>query len=90
METPVTDPNATVITPVAEVDATKIMRLEVANMQLRLLSLAQQRTMIENQAQQLQASAKQLYLKLKAERQVPEGLEIDLDNGNIIDPKGAA
>lgn len=77
--------------PLAETSETKIMRLEAANLNLKLLALNQQRTALERQAQELVAQFEKLYIKLKSARHVPAGHEVNLETGEVFErPKQAS
>ena len=68
---------------------TRVLRLEAANDQLKLLNLIQQRSAIEQQAQSLQQSFGQKYRALKDLRGVPTGLEVNLETGELYTPQQA-
>ena len=73
--------------PIKESGETQILRLEAANLQLRMMNLLQQRAAIDKQAQQLSEEYMAKYALLKRMRKVPEGKEVNLETGEIYDAR---
>jgi DNA repair ATPase RecN len=65
----------------------QILRLEAANLQLRMMNLLQQRNALDTQARQLSDEYMAKYEALKKMRKVPEGKEINLETGEIFDAR---